>query len=161
MIMSMLLKLCFGIILAVGIAYSCDCTEPSVQHKRDHADVIFRGTIIELRDGKAATDLPSRLVRDTKKVAVFRVSRVWKGDVGETFEMPAVVETSACTGFWPPYLKVGADLLVYAYRSESEYYTAICGSHKLARNVSGKAAKDFKELGPGEAPQKKNDQNSK
>jgi hypothetical protein len=109
----------------------------------------------------AATDLPSGCVRDTQKLAVFRVSRVWKGEVGETFEMPAVEETSACTGFWPKYLKVGSDLLVYARRFGSQYYTSICGSHKLARDANNKDAKDFEVLGPGEVPQKKNDQNSK
>ena len=159
--MSVLLRPCFVITLVAGIAYACDCVEPSVQAKKDYADVIFRGTIVALRDAKAATDFPSGWVRDTKKVAVFRVTRVWKGDVGETFEMPAVEEVAACMGFWPPYLKVGSDLLVYARRIGSEYYTGICGSHKLARESSEKDAKDFEVLGPGEAPQKKKDQNSK
>jgi hypothetical protein len=93
-------------------------------------------------------------------MAVFRVSRVWKGDVGETFEMPAVEETSACMGFWPSDLKVGSDLLVYAWRVGSAYYTGICGSHILARE-NGKDAKDFEELGPGAKPKTKKGQKSK
>jgi hypothetical protein len=90
------------------------------------------------------------LFEDTKKIAVFRVNRVWKGDVGETIEMPAVKEASTCTGFWPLYLKVGSDLLVYAKRQGSEYYTAVCGLHKPAKD-----AKDLEELGPGEEPESK------
>jgi hypothetical protein len=154
-------RFCFTVTLFAGIAYACDCIEPSVQSKKEAAEVIFRGTIIALRDAAAATDLPSGWVHDTKKVAVFRVSRVWKGDVGETFEMPAVEETAACTGFWRPYLKVGADLLVYARRIGSEYYTGICGSHKLATDARNKSAKDYKVLGSGAVPQKKKDQDSK
>ncbi|HEY4362174.1 MAG TPA: hypothetical protein VGN17_14455 [Bryobacteraceae bacterium] len=84
------------------------------------------------------------------KIAVFRVTRVRKGDVPETFEMPAVEETSMCTGFWPDFLKVGAALLVYASRFGSlDYYTSICGFHKLAKD-----AKDLRELGPGDEPKK-------
>src|SRR5882762_7130859 len=97
----MLLRLCFTTLGVIGIAHACGCIEPSVQAKKEDADVIFRGTIIALRHAKAATDLSSGWVRDTKMMAVFSVSRVWKGDVGETFEMPAVEETAACIGFWP------------------------------------------------------------
>jgi len=86
------------------------------------------------------------------------VSRVWKGEVGKLFEMLAVEETSMCTGFWPEYLKVGTDLLVYAKRWEnSEYYTGICGSHKLAK----KAGTDFRMLGKGKDPQLPRAQDSK
>jgi hypothetical protein len=161
MIVNMLLRRCSTIIVLVtGIAYACDCGQPSVEAKEEHADVIFRGTIITLRDAKGKTDLPAGWVRDTKRVAIFRVSRVWKGDVGETFEMPAVEETATCNGFWPPYLKVGLDLLVYARRIGSAYYTGICGSHKLAKDRKGSGS-DFEELGPGVEPRKKKDQSSK
>jgi hypothetical protein len=138
-------------VLVAGIAHACDCIEPSVESKQEHADVIFRGIIIAIPDAKGGIDFPAGWVRDTKKMAVFRVSRVWKGDVGESFEMPAVEETSTCNGFWAPYLKVGSDLLVYARRIGHAYYTGICGSHKLAKG----SAKDFNELGPGAEPTKK------
>lgn len=161
MIVNMLLRLCSTIILGAGIACACGCIEPNVEAKKEHADVIFRGTIIALRDAKVAGDFPTGWVHDTKKVAVFRVTRVWKGDVGETFEMPAVEETSTCNGFWPPYLKVESDLLVYARRVGSAYYTGICGSHKLAKDSNGKDTKDFEELGLGAEPLKKKDQKSK
>jgi hypothetical protein len=124
----MLLKLCCRITLVAGSAYACGCTEPSVQAKKEHAEAIFRGTIIALRGSKATAETPYALFRDTGKVAVFRVSQIWKGDVGETFEMPAVEETSACVGFWPDYLTIGSDLLVYAGRIGSWYYTGICGA---------------------------------
>lgn len=134
----------------MGIAQACNCREPKVQFKKDHSDVVFRGTIIELRDSDKAAGISAGWGRDTKKIAVFRVSRVWKGEVGQTFEMPAVEETSMCLGFWPNALMLGADLLIYADRSqvlgrEDEYYTSICGFHKSARG-----SKDLRKLGPGE-----------
>jgi hypothetical protein len=121
-----------------------------VQDKRRNSEVVFRGTITSLRDATTAPDLPAGFGRDTRKIVVFRVSRVWKGNIGQTFEMPAVEEASACIGFSPDVLKVGNDLLVYASRFGGlEYYTSICGQHKLAEG-----AEDFKELGPGELPRK-------
>ncbi len=119
--------------------------------------MVFRGTIIALRDSESAADLSGLFrFRDTKKIAVFHVNRIWKGDIGQTFEMPATEETSMCIGFVTSYLIVGNDLLVYASRYGSEYYTSICGFHKR-----GKDAKDLRELGPGQDPRKVKEQKSK
>jgi hypothetical protein len=135
--------------LSLGIVFACECSAPSVQVKREHSDVIFRGTIIALKDSEKAAGIAEGWGRDTKKIAVFRVIRFWKGQVGKTFEMPAVEETSACIGFWPPYLKVGSDLLVYASgHGGAEYYTSIYGFHMLSKDVD----EDFKELGTGVEP---------
>lgn len=138
------------LLLASGLCYACDGDEESVQVKRHYADIIFRGTIVELRDASKPAPL---FGYDTKKTVVFRVSRVWKGQVGQTFEMPGVTETSDCTGFSPELLKVGEDLLVYASRlATSEYLTSICGNHKPAKY----AEQDFKALGRGKEPQRPN-----
>jgi len=133
--------------LLVGVAYGCDCTEASVQAKFDDSEVVFRGTITALRDSGRDFDILGGFVRDTRKTAVFRVTRVWKGQVASTFEMPAVEETSACIGFGPSYLKVGSDLLVYGKRRGEYYFTWICGFHKPALG-----AKDFDQLGAGREP---------
>lgn len=134
----------FAVVL-VGSAYGCECREPSVQAKRDSSDIIFRGTVIAFRESPARTD-KGPTVRYTGRVAVFRVVRIWKGQVGQMLEMPEALETTACTGF-SASLRTGEDLLVYARRIGSDYYTAICGFHKGA-----KSAKDFKRLGPGKGP---------
>jgi hypothetical protein len=135
------------LLLASGLCHACDCSEPSVRDKREDADIIFRGTIVELRD--STKPLPSSFFQDEKKTVVFRVSRVWKGQVGQSFEMPGITETSACIGFWPPFLNVGEDLLVFANRAGGEYFTRICGYHKRAKD----AERDFKTLGRGRKPQ--------
>jgi hypothetical protein len=144
--------------LSFGTACACDCKEPSVQIKRDHSDVIFRGTIIDLRNSENAAGVDPGSFHDLGNIVVFRVTQVWKGNVGQIFEMPAVEETSMCAGFWPDYIKVGTDLLVYALHwGNFGYVTGICGGHKLAKD----AHKDFKALGPGKIPQPQKAQLSK
>jgi hypothetical protein len=136
-----------GVVSAVA-AYGCGCVRPSVKVAEARAKVVFRGVIVELRDSDTNLAIVPALYRDTNKIAVFRVSRVWKGEVGPAFEMPAFEETSACIGFWPDFLKVGADLLVYAGRFFGTYVTSVCSRTAFARN----AKDDFEQLGPGEEP---------
>lgn len=142
--------------VSTGVAYGCGCTGTTVQDAKAHADVVFRGTITALRPSGKALSFSPGFVLDTKKIAVFRVDRVWKGEVGETFEMPAIEEESACTGFWPSFLKVGNDLLVYAQGGGGLYFTSICTRTQLAKN-----ANDFAELGPGEGPKRSKHQKTK
>ena len=132
----------------LGTVYGCGCTEPAVEAKKKSADVVFRGTIVELKNSDRPLTIPTTAVDDTRKIAVFRVIRVWKGEVGEMFEMPAVRETSACIGFWPAYLNVGSELIVYANKMGSEYYTRICGYHKPPVDANDKDVKDLAET-PG------------
>jgi len=136
--------------LSTGICSACSCAISTTRVAKDEAGVVFRGTITALRDaGKS----------DPKKIAIFRVSRVWKGEVGQTFEMPAVEETSMCVGFWPSLLKVGNDLLVYAkqWPRSAEYYTTICTRTRLVKD----AKEDFDDLGPGETPKQTQKPDSK
>jgi hypothetical protein len=132
-------------------AYACSCIDITVDMAKSHAEVVFSGTITALRDSEKGSGFAPEFVRDSKKIVVFRVSRVWKGEVGQTFEMPALEETSACIGFWPSILTVGNDLLVYASRfsGRGPYFTTICN-----RTALSKDSKDFDQLGPGEEPKK-------
>jgi hypothetical protein len=62
--------------------------------------------------------------------------------------MAGFAEGAACIGFWPSFLMVGNDLLVYAYRIDgSDYITDVCSRTQLA-----KVTKDFTQLGTGHAP---------
>jgi hypothetical protein len=113
--------------------------------------VIFRATLVALRPSTRPQGFGDTF--DTGKVAVFRVSRVWKGSIGQTFEMPALLETSGCWGFSSSHLKIGNDLLVFAFRvpgetpSASIFETTICSRTALA-----KENQDLEELGLGYAP---------
>jgi hypothetical protein len=138
-------------VLSAVSVYGCDCSAPPVQEVINRADVVFRGTIIALRP--STRPLGWNDTRDTGKVAVFQVSRVWKGEVGPTFEMPALEELAACWGFWPNLLKVGNDLLVFAFQVPDQtsgtyiFETTICSRTALARGNT-----DLAELGAGHEP---------
>jgi hypothetical protein len=54
----------------------------------------------------SVSDDPNVPLVDQRRTIVFHVTRVWKGDVNTTFEMPAVAEMDDCQGFWPAYLKI-------------------------------------------------------
>lgn len=143
------MKVCALLLLVSGMSYACSCMESPARQKLERADIVFRGTIAELRPTEKGAGVNPGFARDAQKTVVFRVTHVWKGKIGQTFEMPAIEETSACIGFWPSYLKVGEDLLVYAQRfGDSGYMTNICGNHKRAKD----AADDFSVLGRGNEP---------
>ena len=123
------------------LAYGCDCELVSLKQAKRSA-IIFQGTIVELRDsGKSY------------QIAKFRVSRVWKGNVKETFEMPAFDGTNLCFGFNPRFLKVGTDLLVYANKVDlvvTDYFPTICGRTGLVAESN-----DVQYLGPARRPNSK------
>jgi len=137
-------------LIGVGLAEACSCISVSVREGVAKADVVFRGTVIDIHDAKR--DIITDILQPPKRIAVFRVTRVWKGDVGQTLEMPAI-ETNGvtCRGFRRQLLVVGNELLVYAYEHKGEYLTDICSRTGLARQ-----SKDFAELGEGSAPAKQN-----
>ena len=131
------------VVLLVGLAWNaanalgCECAPSSVNEAKEDAEVVFRGTITDIRAGSVR----------------FRVNRVWKGDVGRTFDMPDLPETSACIGFLPKWLQVGNDLLVFAarlyrYPGDNDYFTSICSRTGLA----SEAGDALKRLGRGKLP---------
>jgi hypothetical protein len=105
-----------------------------VNDAKKGADVVFRGTIIDLSGGKV----------------FFQVDRVWKGNIGRTLDMP---EGVGCLVFSPALLKVGNDHLIYATwiprgAKDGAYFTNIC----TRTNLSTAAGEDFSRLGQGRSP---------
>jgi hypothetical protein len=122
---------------SASLALGCSCADSSVSQARKGAEVVFRGSITDISAGKV----------------VFRVDRVWKGNVGRTFEMPEFIQGVACLGFHGPIVKVRNDLLVYAWRlhrsaDDEDNFTSIC----TRTNLSSNAGEDFKKLGKGKPP---------
>jgi hypothetical protein len=132
-------KIVFLVYLAwnAASALGCDCVPSSLNESKAGAEVVFRGTITDIRDGKVS----------------FRVDRVWKGHVGHTFDMVDFRESSACIGFLPKWLQVGNDLLVFAWRlhrypGDNDYFTNICTRTSLA----SEAGDALEKLGNGRLP---------
>jgi hypothetical protein len=115
-------------------AWQCDCVDIGAAQAKRGAQIVFQGTVTDFRDSP-----------DGHRVAVFRVSRVWKGHVTPTFEMPA--NQGTCFGFYPGLLKIGNELLVFASRFPGDDYDPEKCSTKLIKDV-----KDIRELGPGQRP---------
>ena len=128
------------LIFGTSLTYACECSSPSLQDAQRRYDIIFRGKITRFR------------VTSEGKQAVFTVERVWKGDIARTFEMPAHEETNGCGGFWPDWLKVGNDLIVFAVKivKTGYYVTNICSRTGFAATSS-----DLSVLGPGRLPRAK------
>jgi hypothetical protein len=124
------------LIWSASRALGCDCVVLSVQDTKKSAEVVFRGTIMDIRDGEVT----------------FRVERVWKGNLGRTFKMPEASDMG-CIGFDPIVLLPGNDLLVFAwrlhrYRDDNEYFTGKC-----ARTGSASRQTDtLSKLGRGKPP---------
>jgi len=132
------------------LARGISCRPITVAKAFDNAQVVFRGRIVEVHD--AEQPILAEILQPRKRIAVFHVTRVWKGVLGEKFEMPVVEFNYAPAGydqFWANFLVVGNDLLVYAVRPKGakEYTTSPCW-----RTSPAKTSKDFQELGPGWEP---------
>ena len=116
-------------------AIACSCDRQTVTRAYAEAEIIFEATITAIHGGTSNGAWPAGTVK-------FRVSRVWKGEVPNRFEMPAVQQTSDCLGFNKPLLKAGNALLVYARRvkwgpnGEQGYFTDACSPTKLLEKAS-------------------------
>jgi len=131
------LVIAFGV--SLGLASACDCVRRSVKDAKRYSEVIFQGTIVEIHESSDGYHFP---------VATFKVTRVWKGHVGETCEMLSIQETIGCIGFVPT-VKVGAEFLVYAGRLLGDLIPLQCQSDLVSR-----ARDQIRELGSGRKPEK-------
>jgi hypothetical protein len=120
----------------VGTACSCilappDQKDASFQRVLKTSDLVFRGKIVEHRDG----------------AAVFRVYEYWKGNTKSNAEVQwRRGDRGDCNGFWPNDLKVGNELLVFARKDSSGIYrTSIC----LPTGLASKSQEILRALGPG------------
>jgi hypothetical protein len=134
------MKVRFSVLLLASMPLfaQCDDVYISAKQAKHWSEVVFQGTIAGFRGS------------DVDRTVVFRVSRVWKGRVGLTFEMPAI-ETggSLCRAFWNGVLVLGNELVVYA--SRDPFFE---GKYVPIRQKSAPVifAKDINQLGPGHKP---------
>ena len=88
----------------------------------------------------------------SRSVAVFRVSRVWKGHITRNYEMPAMESAELCDGFVPRLLVAGNELIVYARGVQSVWgdyvYLPLHCQTRLAKDAKA----DFRQLDRGHKP---------
>jgi hypothetical protein len=124
--------------LMTSLGMACTSVAFPVKYVRKHATAVFRGVIVEYRDSG-----------DGYKIAVFQVSRVWKGHVGPVIELSTFpgYSDAPCGSFSTTLREVGTELLVFANKGK--------GQHYLIGYWSGTRApldEDLHELGPGTPP---------
>jgi hypothetical protein len=88
------------ILALIHVAEACGCIETDVHEDVKKADVVVRGKVVDIND--AYTDAITEMIQPAKRIVVIRVSRVWKGAIGETFEFAetAVSPLASCTPSW-------------------------------------------------------------
>ena len=133
------MRLGFVLFTSAYLFAQCDDVEVSTKKAEHQSEVVFQGTI----EGFGGSG--------THRTVMFRVSRVWKGRVGPTFEMPAI-ETGGgmCTAFWGGLLAVGNELVVYASRRFIPELTEYLPLRSKTTLVS--RAIDISALGRGHKP---------
>lgn len=110
-----------------GNVHACTCGEQTVIEQRENASAVFLGTVISKVRSNAVE-------RDGVRVT-FKVTRVWKGDVGREF----VVYTGPTSDLYsfenlcaPPF-KVGASYVVFATGKEKLETDVCAGTLLLAQ----------------------------
>ena len=113
-------------------ALACTCAQPSsVQEGLQRADAVFRGLVERFE------------LRDSGRVATFRVHTVWKGPEASSIK----VATGGGDGDCGYHFIVGIEYLVFARQGAwNTLQTNICTRTKQA---SGEAVDDLKALGLG------------
>jgi len=127
----------FAMIVA-GTGSACTAVELPPKEAKRHSDVVFRGTITAYRDSGTGY-----------KMAVIRVSRVWKGDAGRMVELSTFpgYSDAPCAYFSTTLIPEGTDVIVFARKVRGRRY--------LTGYWSAESAKDYpniNQLGRGRAP---------
>jgi hypothetical protein len=135
---AMLMRLIIVLCASIQLAAACDCIRLPVKDARRGAEIVFQGTIVAMHESDQ--HFP---------VATFKVVRVWKGNLNETFEMPAIQEGMSCLGFTHK-VEIGAEFLVYARKivpSDTLYFPLPCQTDLVSR-----AADQIRALGRARKP---------
>ena len=134
-----MVRFAFFLFASTSLFAQCDDIEVSARQAKHFSDVVFQGTVEGF--GGSGAD----------RTVIFRVSRVWKGQVSRTFEMPAIqTDGGLCTAFWYGLLALRNELVVYASRypwmPRREYLPLRSKTTLVGR------ATDLSQLGRGHKP---------
>jgi len=116
----------------------CDCVLLPAKEAESYFELVFRGTVQSY----------------SHSVAVFRVSRVWKGHITRNYEMPAMGSAELCDGFPPRLLVAGNELIVYARRVQSQWGDYVYFPLHCQTRLAKDARQDLRQLGRGHKPRR-------
>lgn len=105
--------------LPVADARACSCVEPDRAGAFERAELVFEGVLIR-HEGSPRGNM-----------AVFRVERVWKGEVSAQFAVAAIGPNSMC----PPHFVPGERFIVYADPSPDGPRVVNCARHARGADV--------------------------
>ena len=117
-----------GLALIPTPASACSCVLSSLEAAREEATAVFEGTLDRFEDVGDVT------------YAVFRVRRVWKGQMTRNVRVRAARLTMC-----PPHLEVGATRIVYAMGPARDLRIEPCSRTAFSHN-------DAAELGASRPP---------
>jgi|ERR1022692_5056246 hypothetical protein len=141
--LGMAVRFLMVLLLSIRVIAQCDDVELSVKQAKRLSEVVFQGTVEELKGS------------GVNRTVTFRVSRVWKGRVGTTFTMPAIeTHGGLCTAFWMGLLLPGNELVVYASRRFMPDYKGYLPIRQKSILLS--SARDIGRLGRGHKPKNSN-----
>jgi hypothetical protein len=92
-----LTKFLLALCISAGGASACTEVELPVKQAKRHSNMVFRGVV-------TAQTFSS----DGSQTVIFRVSRVWKGRVRETLQIP-VNPMTGCTNLFRSTVEVGSE----------------------------------------------------
>jgi hypothetical protein len=126
-------------------AVACSCASSTAADARAHADVVFRGTVVDHTvPGSSGSSMDPA-------VWTFQVEEVFKGDAASRQGLVSAVDGASC-GL---EVRLGVDYVVFAHRERrpfepelegAELYASLCDGTRPATEVAAG------ELGPGVPP---------
>jgi len=131
-------RLAVTLLAIINTALGCTVVPYPVKQAAKRADLVFRGSIEQIREAEI----------------VFRVHRVWKGQVSQTIALPKIVWTSTpcMIGFYSAHVRVGAELLVYARRMPELNVAGYVPEPGSRTALIRDADDDLNKLGKGRTP---------
>ena len=92
---------------------ACSCRAPTWEQDFAEAAVVFRGSITSVK--RVSGGPVDRIILR------FAVLTTWKGPGGRSVIMHSEIEQAACWGFWPDLVKVGNNVVVFAFEQPRDW----------------------------------------
>ena|ERR1700722_1052479 len=131
----MLTRLLLALCILAAATYACEDIELPLKQARRGSEFVFRGT------------LTAQTFTEGREVLAFHVTRVWKGRVAETFEIPVNALISGCNSPFLLRVEIGSEFVIFAGRTPFSGGEYAVGARRMEN-----AGPWLQEIGPGRKP---------